>query len=445
MTERFIVDGYDLYAAYKIIVESAEGLDVIPKVKSREQHSWPDESGVDVATNTGLIYDSMDVSLSCVVVESTYKEAIKRINGLIALLSGSGLHLLGSVTRGRLYPVLLDSISSYKRVNATSNSEVWIKFTLKLLCPLPECRMGSATVTASGAVNLNANTSKQVTVWWGDGTTSTGTGALNHTYTNAGTYTVLIAGTGVTKSVFTTTVITIDEYSYPASGDVQNVDVSHTSEETWNALQAHLANLSPEYANPQITTLKSVADGGIIPNAEATWLGATAKSVLSYLQKLVAKVYAINSRVAVLENNVILDVTLAVDTLNLTLTLPSTEDSVLLEYGSPTGMNSNDTVNSYLQINGVTTYSYVTSTLRNNTVLFYTGRHAFFGTLEIRRINGYLFFVNTAQHIWGNASTQTIAGRFMQGFLEIAQPGVNSITIFGNYKAGTRFKLLRQK
>ena len=172
---------------------------------------------------------------------------------------------------------------------------------------------------------------------------------------------------------------------------------------------------------------------------------AATDTILQGFAKLQGQINALKSRLGLLENNVILDVTLAVDTVNVTLTLPDTEESVLLEYGSAAGMNNNDGVNSGLQINGVTTTSYVTNGLRYNRVLLYTGRHAFFGTLEIMRINGYLFFVNTAQQIWGNTSTQTISGRFMQGYLEIAQPGVNSITIFGNYKAGTRFKLLRKK
>ena len=63
---------------------------------------------------------------------------------------------------------------------------------------------------------------------------------------------------------------------------------------------------SPEFANTQLNTLQSDANGGIIPDLEATWIGATAKSVLSYLQKLVSKVYSINSRVEVLEDNCIL-------------------------------------------------------------------------------------------------------------------------------------------
>ena len=58
---------------------------------------------------------------------------------------------------------------------------------------------------------------------------------------------------------------------------------------------------SPEFANTQITTLDSVENGGVIPNVEANWLGATAKSVLSYLQKLVSKVFAIDTRLAIQE------------------------------------------------------------------------------------------------------------------------------------------------
>lgn len=77
---------------------------------------------------------------------------------------------------------------------------------------------------------------------------------------------------------------------------------------------------SPEFSNTQITTLQSDATSGIIQADEATWLGATAKSVLSYLQKLVSKVYAINRRVAVLENNVIFDITTTQDVVSVIIT-----------------------------------------------------------------------------------------------------------------------------
>ena len=48
---------------------------------------------------------------------------------------------------------------------------------------------------------------------------------------------------------------------------------------------------SPEFANSQIATLKSDADDGAIPAAQATWLGATAKSVISYILNILSKLY----------------------------------------------------------------------------------------------------------------------------------------------------------
>ena len=51
---------------------------------------------------------------------------------------------------------------------------------------------------------------------------------------------------------------------------------------------------SPEFANTQITTLDSVTNSGVIPDVEATYLGATAKSVLSYIKELLGKLYALS-------------------------------------------------------------------------------------------------------------------------------------------------------
>lgn len=244
MTNKYIINGYDLWEAYKIHVKSADGLDITPKVKKRDEYNWPEESGIDVDSSTRLTYEALDISLQCVVLESTYKECIGRINGLINLLSDDGFHLLGSVLRGRLYPVMLQEVSSYKRVNAANSAVVAVEFTVKLISPLPECRMGSATVLAAGVVSLDSETDKLTTVWWGDGASSTGTGVLSHTYTNAGTYTILAAGTGVTSTIFTVTGgIVIDEYSYPATGDIIHVDVSHTSEAVWQMYQDILATV----------------------------------------------------------------------------------------------------------------------------------------------------------------------------------------------------------
>lgn len=226
---RFIIDGYDLYEAFKVVVQEAQGLDVLPKVKKRTEYDWPEESGVDVDATTDLTYEAHDITLDCYVQESTYADAVKRINGVVKLLSSDGYHLLGSQLRQRLYPVLLQEVTGYKRITPASASAIYVQFTLKLRCPLPETRIGNATVEASGQVTLVVPTGKDFIVWWGDGTVNENT--LTHTYTEAGTYTVLIAGTGVTSVVITG--INIAEFSYPATGDITHVDVSHTSEEAY--------------------------------------------------------------------------------------------------------------------------------------------------------------------------------------------------------------------
>jgi hypothetical protein len=205
---RFTIDGYGLYETFGVVVQEANGLDMLPKVKKRDEFNWPEESGVDIDTTTDLTFEAQDITLDCYVQESSYSDAIKRINGVIKLLSGDGLHLLGSQLRQRLYPVLLEEITGYKRITPASASAVYLQFTLKLRCPMPETRMGSATVEASGEISLVVPTGKDFTVWWGDGAVNENT--LSHTYAEAGTYTVLIAGTGVKFANITGTGVTIN-------------------------------------------------------------------------------------------------------------------------------------------------------------------------------------------------------------------------------------------
>jgi len=110
-----------------------------------------------------------------------------------------------------------------------------------------------------------------------------------------------------------------------------NSETDYPSTSAVNRLTELKQTDSPEFANTQITTLQSDATGGIIPAAEATWLGATAKSVLSYLQKLVSKVYAINSRVAVLEDKIILDMTVPSPASSVVITLD--KNGIPLSFG----------------------------------------------------------------------------------------------------------------
>lgn len=208
LTGRFKIDGHDLYDEFSIFVKNASGLDVLPKVKKRDEHDWQEESGLDVDTSTEVTYEAMNITLSCIASDNTYADAVKRINSLVNILSADGYHLLYSQLRGKTYPVLLQEISDYKLLTTATASSVVLDFSVKLLCPLPELRSGSATVEAEEEVTLTIPTNKDFIIWWGDGTMDEN--VLKHTYTEADTYTLLIAGTGVMFANIAGTGITIN-------------------------------------------------------------------------------------------------------------------------------------------------------------------------------------------------------------------------------------------
>lgn len=53
----------------------------------------------------------------------------------------------------------------------------------------------------------------------------------------------------------------------------------------------HATNVTQEFAEVKVTTLKDVTSGGIVADTVWTWLGATASSVLSVVSNLITKVF----------------------------------------------------------------------------------------------------------------------------------------------------------
>ena len=144
-----------------------------------------------------------------------------------------------------------------------------------------------------------------------------------------------------------------------------NSTTDYPSTSAVNRLSELKQSDSPEFANTQITTLDSVANGGIIPDVEATWFGATAKSVLSYLQKLVSKVYSINTRVAELEDNIISDITISQNIASVSITVD--KNGVPLSFADKqffkiqiSGTTNVVGVIIYVSLNNIKTISYIT-------------------------------------------------------------------------------------
>jgi hypothetical protein len=73
----------------------------------------------------------------------------------------------------------------------------------------------------------------------------------------------------------------------------QDEDIQVIVTETDRASLGLAITDSPEFADTQITTLNSDASGGVIPAAQFSWLGATAKSVLSFISAIVNYIYSI--------------------------------------------------------------------------------------------------------------------------------------------------------
>lgn len=119
---------------------------------------------------------------------------------------------------------------------------------------------------------------------------------------------------------------------------------------------------SPEFANTQITTLNSDASGGIIPAANFTWLGASAKSVLSFLAKLVDKVYDLATRVGFLEDKYLLKYVVPADVTQVDLSVDKNGQPISLVEGetflvivSGTTLNANAVS---LRVNSIATTNY---------------------------------------------------------------------------------------
>lgn len=452
---RFIIDGYDLYEAFKVVVQEAQGLDVLPKVKKRTERDWPEESGVDVDTTTDLTYEAHDITLDCYVQESTYADAVKRINGVVKLLSSDGYHLLGSQLRQRLYPVLLQEVTGYKRITPASASAIYVQFTLKLRCPLPETRIGNATVEASGQVTLVVPTGKDFTVWWGDGTVNENT--LTHTYTEAGTYTVLIAGTGVTSVVITG--INIAEFSYPATGDITHVDVSHTSEEVWKdfnehaqaTTNPHATNVTQEFAEIQITPLAVEATYTPTVWSYLVSLFTTVpKSVKEHIVKGWTVIENLKSRVTEIETKIIADITVAeeVSAVDITgLNIKEGETVAVQFHGEQFIIPPNTSAYMYILVNeisdnlysnaatagGIVNYNSFRITMREKTTfqLFFT------------LINGKVLISGEAMSVGGTTPyAYIISGILISSITSISSINFSSSSI-GSYKAGDNIRVVK--
>jgi hypothetical protein len=199
-------------------------------------------------------------------------------------------------------------------------------------------------------------------------------------------------------------------------GELYRVTTEFTSGATFD--DTNLERIEPKVATP------------VTPDYTAITVG-------DKLQEVAEKVAGLQE-----SRKLIYSLTTTVQINNLEILLDN-EQRLIIEYSSNTGTSHSNVVSTF-RINGVQTANYLSLTARFNAFHFYTGRHKFAGTMELRNIGGLIFANCRAQQEWGGDNeTFTIASRNVLGFLELPQTGINKISILGTFNAGLTINIYR--
>jgi hypothetical protein len=202
---------------------------------------------------------------------------------------------------------------------------------------------------------------------------------------------------------------------------------------------------SPEFADTQITPLS--VEATYTPTVWSYLVGlftTVPKSVKEHIVKGWDVIENLKSRISFLENNLIASITLTESVASLEIQLPTPEQDIEVEVDCT--MDTDVATSSTLQVNDVGGSQYVTGTSRTfGGFISYVARHSVKGTYRFTLINGYVFLTMSIQQIWGNISTQTVASRTINGYINTPQSGINKITFAHQINAGSTIKVRRVK
>jgi len=235
-------------------------------------------------------------------------------------------------------------------------------------------------------------------------------------------------------------VIYVNNYSPEISNLTTSLE-SHLNEK----VNPHAADAVQEFADAQITNLKSVTDGGEIPDTDynafkAFFVGLVDKSVKSFIRGLVSWVNSLATRVGLLEDRYILKYVVPVDSISVDLT----QD----RYGNPfnfvEGDNIEVTVNVgafvggtnriFLRINGVSANVYIQTNAIINVIM---GA----GSLYYGHFTNFHFKVNGGEVIgYSNATAKTAedGSTNLSQFYPFSSRGLNLTSISSlNFSLGS--------
>lgn len=208
MALTWYIDRVNIATAYGCYVEGSTGLMDMPKAKTPLTVDINDYHG-ELLDMEDMRYGPRDIVLSCFILGTTMDDFNSKCNALKVALAADGPHQLTitGFTKPVSYIVMcMDGFTVSKQWQVSGYTIGSFQMKLKEMCPvkriLTYTGAGTAGIDSIGFLDNSAR------IYWGDGEFSTPadateSGQYPHTYSDAGTYYVVITGainTGVTAS-----------------------------------------------------------------------------------------------------------------------------------------------------------------------------------------------------------------------------------------------------
>ena len=204
----YYINGTDI-RSFGVHVSAGKGLFSMPERKKGVSHSYDDEHGISVDTESCFVKERK-ITLSCFTDKMTHSQFLTALaNFKLALMTGGLFQLLLSIEGTEPIPYMVYWDGKADVTPKYNGSKQIGTFELTLVEPEPVKRVWKVVTTAAEeqvAISLTSGLSKYYSIYWGDGEMDVdltiGEG-MNHEYAAAGTYYIVLTG-DVARLVTTT-------------------------------------------------------------------------------------------------------------------------------------------------------------------------------------------------------------------------------------------------
>lgn len=215
----YYVDGENI-KDYHVYVSSSKGLVGQLARKDGLQTDWEGYHGI-ARDKKRKRYKERTITLECFIEAPSRSAYIERVTAFFKLFEADGNHRLKIEYDGDTKPLVYeveiqDEVDPTKTWGRYNNDLMVGTFTLKLLEDEPVKRvLRHIGTTANSVASVTFTSYKMFNIYWGDGTSTynvSGTSkTVEHTYEEAGTYDIVIAGVIEVLEDFSTNAIVVWE------------------------------------------------------------------------------------------------------------------------------------------------------------------------------------------------------------------------------------------